>query len=87
MQAFRCRAGDKIFSPHNNSGILDAGDIESMPFIEALDHFSYRAGKEIVNSHNFLFSLHILKHKDVASVFIFYIDRLRLSVCLRIIAH
>jgi len=35
------------------------GDIESMPFIEALGHFSYCAGKEIVNSHNFLFSLHI----------------------------
>jgi len=30
------------------------GDIESMPFIEALGHFSYCAGKEIVNSHNFL---------------------------------
>jgi CTP synthase len=39
-------AGDKIFSPHNNSGILDAGDIESMPFIEALGQFSYRVGKE-----------------------------------------
>ncbi|XP_039799769.1 CTP synthase-like isoform X1 [Panicum virgatum] len=36
--------GDKIFSPHNNSGILDAGDIESMPFIEALGQFSYRVG-------------------------------------------
>ncbi|WVZ69430.1 hypothetical protein U9M48_018218 [Paspalum notatum var. saurae] len=36
--------GDKIFSPHNDSGILDAGDIESMPFIEALGQFSYRVG-------------------------------------------
>jgi CTP synthase len=36
--------GDKIFSPHNHSGILDAGDIESMPFIEALGQFSYRVG-------------------------------------------
>nr|CAB3464402.1 unnamed protein product [Digitaria exilis] len=36
--------GDKIFLPHNNSGILDAGDIESMPFIEALGQFSYRVG-------------------------------------------
>jgi len=39
-------AGDKIFLPHNDSGILDAGDIESMPFIEALGQFSYRVGKE-----------------------------------------
>jgi CTP synthase len=39
-------AGDKIFSPHNDSGILDAGDIESMPFIEALGQFSYRVGKK-----------------------------------------
>jgi hypothetical protein len=37
-------AGDKIFSSHNDSGILDAGDIESMPFIEALGQFSYRVG-------------------------------------------
>jgi len=58
-----------------------------MPFIEALGHFSYCAGKEIVNSHNFLFSLHIFLHKDVASMFIFYIDRLSLSVCLWIIAQ
>uniref|UniRef100_A0A0E0FQD7 CTP synthase n=1 Tax=Oryza nivara TaxID=4536 RepID=A0A0E0FQD7_ORYNI len=36
--------GDKIFSSHNDSGILDAGDIESMPFIEALGQFSYRVG-------------------------------------------
>ncbi|CAL4955387.1 unnamed protein product [Urochloa decumbens] len=36
--------GDKIFLPHNDSGILDAGDIESMPFIEALGQFSYRVG-------------------------------------------
>ena len=35
---------DKIFSPHNDSGNLDAGDIESMPFIEALGQFSYRVG-------------------------------------------
>ncbi|GJM89806.1 hypothetical protein PR202_ga06027 [Eleusine coracana subsp. coracana] len=35
---------DEIFSPHNNCGILDAGDIESMPFIEALGQFSYRVG-------------------------------------------
>jgi len=35
-----------IFSPHNDSGILDAGDIESMPFIEALGQFSYRVGKK-----------------------------------------
>jgi len=45
----RCKhsgAGDKIFSPHNNRGILDAGDIESMPFIEALGQFSYRVGKK-----------------------------------------
>ena len=41
-------AGDKIFLPHNNSGILDAGDIESMPFIEALGQFSYRVGKKTV---------------------------------------
>jgi len=40
-------AGDKIFLPHNDSGILDAGDIESMPFIEALGQFSYRVGKKI----------------------------------------
>jgi len=26
----------------------DAGDIESMPFIEALGQFSYRVGKDIV---------------------------------------
>jgi CTP synthase len=32
--------GDKIFSQHNNRGILDAGDIESMSFIEALGQFS-----------------------------------------------
>ncbi|XP_066364760.1 uncharacterized protein [Miscanthus floridulus] len=36
--------GDKIFLPHNDSGILDAGDIESMPFIEALGQFSYHVG-------------------------------------------
>jgi len=56
-RSHRCKhsgAGDKIFSPHNR-GILDAGDIESMPFIEALGQFLYRVGKEIVNSHNFLF--------------------------------
>jgi CTP synthase (UTP-ammonia lyase) len=35
-----------IFSPHNDNGILDAGDIESMPFIEALGQFSYRVGKK-----------------------------------------
>ncbi|CAL9075413.1 unnamed protein product [Musa textilis] len=31
---------------HNDSGILDAGDIESMPFIEALGQFSYRVGSD-----------------------------------------
>ncbi|THU51932.1 hypothetical protein C4D60_Mb06t36280 [Musa balbisiana] len=36
--------GATIFSGHNDSGILDAGDIESMPFIEALGQFSYRVG-------------------------------------------
>ncbi|XP_008798433.1 CTP synthase isoform X2 [Phoenix dactylifera] len=36
--------GATIFSRHNNNGILDAGDIESMPFIEALGQFSYRVG-------------------------------------------
>ncbi|RWV91726.1 hypothetical protein GW17_00045963 [Ensete ventricosum] len=35
-----------IFSRHNDSGILDAGDIESMPFLEALGQFSYRVGEE-----------------------------------------
>jgi hypothetical protein len=47
-------AGDKIFSPHNDSGILDAGDIESMPFIEALGQFSYRVGKETQQLFSFL---------------------------------
>ena len=41
-----------------------------MPFIEALGQFSYRVGKEIVNSHNFLLSLHMFLLKDVASMFI-----------------
>ena len=41
-----------------------------MPFIEALGQFSYRVGKEIVNSYNFLSSLHMFLHKDVASMFI-----------------
>ncbi|URE08601.1 CTP synthase [Musa troglodytarum] len=36
--------GATIFSGHNDSGILDAGDIESMPFIEALGQFSCRVG-------------------------------------------
>ncbi|XP_039122444.1 CTP synthase-like isoform X1 [Dioscorea cayenensis subsp. rotundata] len=36
--------GDMMFSRHNENGILDAGDIESMPFIEALGQFSYRVG-------------------------------------------
>jgi len=40
-----CGAGSMILSRHNN-GILDAGDIESMPFIEALGQFSYRVGEE-----------------------------------------
>jgi CTP synthase len=43
-------AGDKIFSSHNDSGILDAGDIESMPFIEALGQFSYRVGEKTTKS-------------------------------------
>lgn len=30
---------------HGNSDVIDAGDIESMPFIEALGQFSYRVGK------------------------------------------
>lgn len=34
-----------MFSRHNENGILDAGDIESMPFIEALGQFSYRVGE------------------------------------------
>ncbi|CAD5192397.1 unnamed protein product [Musa acuminata subsp. malaccensis] len=38
--------GTTIFSRHNDSGILDAGDIESMPFIEALGQFSYRVGPD-----------------------------------------
>ncbi|XP_072993045.1 uncharacterized protein [Typha latifolia] len=37
--------GATFFSPHNDNGILDAGDIESMPFIEALGQFSYRVGR------------------------------------------
>lgn len=44
---------------------IDAGDIESMPFIEALGQFSYRVGKLkmffistlLVHSNNFFFSL------------------------------
>ncbi|CAL9123940.1 unnamed protein product [Musa textilis] len=36
--------GATIFLGHNDSGILDAGDIESMPFIEALGQFSCRVG-------------------------------------------
>lgn len=43
---------ETIFLLHNDSGILDAGDIESMPFIEALGQFSYRVGKETVNFDN-----------------------------------
>jgi CTP synthase len=38
--------GDKIFSQHNNREIPDAGDIESMPFIEALGQFSYSVGEK-----------------------------------------
>lgn len=41
-----------MFLPHNNSVIVYAGDIESMPFIEALGQFSYRVGKETVNFCN-----------------------------------
>jgi CTP synthase (UTP-ammonia lyase) len=41
---------ETICSPHNDSGILDAGDIESMPFIEALGQFSYRVGEKTVDS-------------------------------------
>lgn len=41
-----------MFLLHNNSVIVDAGDIESMPFIEALGQFSYRVGKEILNFCN-----------------------------------
>ncbi|WOK95752.1 CTP synthase isoform X1 [Canna indica] len=36
--------GDTTFSGHNDSGILDAGDLESMPYIEALGQFSCRVG-------------------------------------------
>ncbi|XP_042394313.1 CTP synthase 2-like isoform X3 [Zingiber officinale] len=36
--------GATIFSRHNESSILDAGDIESMPFIEAMSQFSHRVG-------------------------------------------
>ncbi|XP_020098859.1 CTP synthase-like isoform X1 [Ananas comosus] len=36
--------GATFFSRHNDSGMFDAGDIESMPFIEALGQFSYRVG-------------------------------------------
>lgn len=37
---------------------LDAGDIESMPFIEALGQFSYRVGKNIqIHVHSFLLSV------------------------------
>ncbi|RWW51806.1 hypothetical protein BHE74_00041814 [Ensete ventricosum] len=45
-------------TPHNiDSGILDAGDIESMPFIEALGQFSYRVGKENLKAPlNFCYS-------------------------------
>ncbi|XP_038987138.1 CTP synthase-like isoform X3 [Phoenix dactylifera] len=36
--------GATVYSKNNGNGILDAGDIESMPFIEALGQFSYRVG-------------------------------------------
>ncbi|XP_073115047.1 uncharacterized protein [Elaeis guineensis] len=36
--------GATIYSRNNDNGILDAGDIESMPFIEALGQFSYHVG-------------------------------------------
>ncbi|MQL82874.1 hypothetical protein Taro_015354 [Colocasia esculenta] len=36
--------GSMIPLGHNNIDILDTGDIESMPFIEALGQFSYRVG-------------------------------------------
>jgi CTP synthase len=38
--------GAKIFSPHNDSGILNVGDIELMSLIEASGQFSYRVGKK-----------------------------------------
>jgi hypothetical protein len=50
--------------PHNDSSILDAGDIESMPFIEALGQFSYRVGKKttVLPEHDkFLFIIVILQ--------------------------
>ncbi|KAG0454855.1 hypothetical protein HPP92_024147 [Vanilla planifolia] len=36
--------GNTVLLWHNENGILDAGDIESMPFIEALGQFSCRVG-------------------------------------------
>jgi CTP synthase len=53
-----------MFLPHNDSDILDAGDIESMPFIEALGQFSYRVGKETVNFCNVFLVLLMFLLKD-----------------------
>jgi hypothetical protein len=66
--------GDKIFSQHNNSGILNAGDIESMPFIEALGQFSYRVGEKTFISLNIFYSCFNLEFTIVICMLLITID-------------
>lgn len=64
----------KVINSH-----LDAGDIESMPFIEALGQFSYRVGKDIIYDVNpfflFLFSFFsVYLHIDLKAKWLVFMN-------------